>query len=152
MTIKLNLPTYLNQWLVHEYGDEEGVVRLPNGCAEHDVIELLAERWPEGEPEGKVERWNTQIHIPEFKGREPEYYHYMTAHAKKMLAHVIYVRFRAALWHDLFTIDKLHLPITDAIYDWMERHGIEPTEKSWEALRQMYFRQRTKYRKNRNKS
>lgn len=147
MTIKLYLKEYLRQWIVHDYGDEEGIVRLPNGCAEHDLIELLVQRWPEDEPHGKVYRWNTEIHIPEIKGRDPEYFCYMTDHAKKMLADVIYVRFRAALWHDIFTIDKLHLSITDGIYDWMERHGIDPNEKNWEALRQMYFRQRKRYRK-----
>ena len=69
MTIKLYLKEYLRQWIVHDYGDDEGIVRLPNGCAEHDLIELLVQRWPEDEPHGKVFRWNTEIHIPEIKGR-----------------------------------------------------------------------------------
>lgn len=146
MTIKLNLKPHLRQWLIHEFGDEEGIVRLPNGCAEHDLIELLIQRWPEDEPHGKVFRWNTEIHIPEIKGRDPQYFCYMTDHAKKMLADLIYVRFRAALWNDIYRIDRLHLSITDGIYDWMERHGIETNEKNWEALRQMFFRQRKRYR------
>ena len=47
----------------------------------------------------------------------------------------------------MYLVEKLSLPITDSIYDWMTRHGIEHEEKSWEAIRQMFFRQRKAYRK-----
>lgn len=146
MNIYLQLPRHLREWLIHEYGDEQGVVRLPNGCAEHDVMELLLEKWPHDVPVETMGDGKTAIHIPEFKARKPEHYNYLTPNGKKMLTHVIYVRFRVQLWNDLHRLEKFHVSITDAIYDWMERHGIEPVEKSWESIRQMYFRQRKQYK------
>lgn len=152
MTIQILLPEYLHQWLVHEYGDQDGVVRLPLGCAEHDVMECTLKPWPEDVGRGQVPwPWNTLIHVPEFKARSRDRCEYMSEHAKKMLAHVIYVRFRAALWQDIYKLDRLNASITDSIYDWMEGHGIELTEKNWETIRQMYFRQRKSYRKRRDK-
>ena len=147
MNLYLELPTYLHQWLLHEFGDEHGIVHLPRGCAEHDVLELCLKKWPPREPVETMGPGKTPIAIPDLKSRPWEHYNYLNAHGKKLLIHVIHVRFRVQLWHDLSAFNKLHLPITDSIYDWMEAHGIEPEEKSWEAIRQIYFRQRKRYRK-----
>lgn len=43
--------------------------------------------------------------------------------------------------HELFGHD---VQITDIIYDFMDRHGIERSERNWEAIRQMYYRLRKK--------
>ena len=86
------------------------------------------------------------IEIPEFKSKPAPYWCCLSEAARKTLTHVIMVRFRVQLWNDLYKVETLSLPITDCIYDWMERHGIEPVEKSWEAIRQMFFRQRKAYK------
>ena len=147
MLIYLHLPPYLRQWVEHDFGDAEGVVRFPRGSAENDVLEHSLTTLPDGASPQLRGPEDMAIELPKFKTKDTDYYCYLTAPARKMLSHVIMVRFRIQLWHDLYRIEKLKCPITDVIYDWMERHGIENDERSWETIRQMFFRQRKKYAK-----
>lgn len=147
MNVYLRLPKYLAEWCLHDWGGDDGVVRFPRGGAENDVLEQTLTTPPRGaEPQLPAEG-DIAVEIPNFKTKPQPHYWYLTDHGRRLLVHVIYVRFRVALWNDLYRIDRLNLPITDVIYDWMERHGIEPEEKSWEAIRQIFFRQRKKYSK-----
>lgn len=146
MNIYLTLPKYLREWCLHDWGDAQGIVRFPRGSAENDVLELFIDRLPEKTLPEMPKEGQTAIEVPQFKSKPQPAFCYLTDDAKKILTHVIMVRFRAQLWNDLFHIERLKLPITDTIYDWMERHGIEDEPKSWEAIRQMYFRQRKAYR------
>lgn len=147
MVLYLKLPKYLREWCLFEYGDAAGVVKFPRGGAENDVLEMMLDRLPEGTAPPEQQHDEVPIEIPQFKSKPAPDWCLMTEPGKKVLRHVIMVRLRVRLWHDLYRIDKLQLPITDTIYDWMERNGIEDDARSWEALRQMYMRQRTSYRK-----
>jgi hypothetical protein len=147
MQIYLKLPKYLLEWCLFEYGDANGVVSFPRGGAENDVLEMMLDRLPDGMEMPERQPDELPIEIPAFKSKpEKEGFCYMTEPGKKVLRHVIMVRLRVRLWHDLYRIEKLQLPITDTIYDWMERNGIEDDARSWEALRQMFMRQRNSYR------
>ena len=146
MIIYLTLPKYLGEWCLHDWGDANGVVRFPRGSAENDVLEMQLDKLPEGAEPQLREDGQIAIEIPDFKSKPAPYWCVLSEYARKVLTHVIMVRFRVQLWNDLYKVEKLSLPITDCIYDWMERHGIEPEEKSWEAIRQMFFRQRKAYR------
>lgn len=146
MNIYLKLPKYLSEWCLHEYGTPDGTVRFPRGGAESDVLEMMLDVQPDPEhPELRMSG-ETAVELPIFKSKPQPTYCYLTPYAKKVLTHVIMVRLRVKLWHDLYRIEKLSLPITDSIYDWMARHGVDDDPKSWEALRQMYMRQRAAYR------
>ena len=147
MNIYLSLPKYLREWCLHDWGDADGVVRFPRGGAESDVLEMMLDRLPDKTLPEMQQPGETAIAVPEFKSKPSPTWCYLTPNAKKVLTHVIMVRFRVQLWHDLYRVEKLSLPITDSIYDWMERHGIEADAKSWEAIRQMFFRQRKEYQK-----
>lgn len=148
MNIYIRLPKYLAEWCLHEYGSPEGVIRFPKGGAENDVLEMMLQPQPDHEHPELQKPGESAIELPILKSKPQPTYCYLSENAKKVLTHVIMVRLRVKLWHDLYKIEKLSLPITSTIYDWMERHGIEDDPKSWEALRQMFMRQRKAYRSN----
>ena len=52
--------------------------------------------------------------------------------------------FRNMMWQELSPLFMHDVQITDIIYAFMDRHGIERTEKNWETIRQMYLRMRKK--------
>ena len=146
MNIYLTLPKYLKEWCLHDWADAQGVIRFPRGSAENDVLEMMLDKIPEDGTPQLQEEGQVAIAVPDFKSKPAPYWCMLSEDAREVLKHVIMVRFRVQLWNDLYKVEKLSLPITDSIYDWMTRHGIEHEEKSWEAIRQMFFRQRKAYR------
>lgn len=146
MNIYLKLPKYLADWCLHEYGNSQGEICFPRGGAEIDVFEMWLEPQPDPEHPELQQPGEFPIVIPVLKSKPLPTYCYMNENAKKILTHVIMVRLRVKLWHDLYKVEKLSLPITDSIYAWMECNGIEDDPRSWEALRQMFMRQRKAYR------
>lgn len=151
MLVYIQIPAYLRQWVLHDFGDNEGVVRFPRGSAENDVLEYTITCQPKDEPPQLRQEGDLAIEVPDFKSKPQPYYCYINPKAKEMLAHIIYVRFRMQLWQDLNSIERLQCPITDMIYEWMERHGIDDDPKNWETIRQIFFRQRKQYRKKNEK-
>ncbi len=147
MLVYIQIPAYLRQWVLHDFGDNEGVVRFPRGSAENDVLEYTITCQPKDEPPQLRQEGDLAIEVPDFKSKPQPYYCYINKKAKEMLAHIIYVRFRMQLWQDLNSIERLQCPITDMIYEWMDRHGIDDDPKNWETIRQIFFRQRKQYRK-----
>jgi hypothetical protein len=147
MNIYLTLPKYLTEWVLHDWADAQGVVRFPRGSAENDVLEMMLDKLGEDEKPAMPQEGQVAIAVPDFKSKPAPYWCVLSQDAQDTLKHVIMVRFRVQLWDDLYRVEKLSLPITNCIYDWMTRHGIEHEEKSWEAIRQMFFRQRKAYRK-----
>lgn len=140
--IYLQLPDYLAQWFVHESGGQP--CELRRNSAESDIVELFLKRHPEDVPVRPAE-YNVAIRIPCYKSRDIRTYNYLPPAARKTLAGCIANRFRIQLWRDLHKLDNNGVQITDLIYAWMESHGIEPEEKNWESIRQIYFRKRKKY-------
>lgn len=150
MNIYLKMPKYLAQWCLHDFGDEQGVVHFPRGSAEHDVLELSLSTLPKGAEPQLRQPDEIAIELPVFKTKPLPFYCYLNDHGRRLLLHIISVRFRVLLWDDLYNIERLQLPITDVIYDWMSRHGIDDDESNWETIRQIFFRMRKKYRKSNN--
>lgn len=147
LSIYLKLEPYVAQWFVHEMGGEP--VQLPKRSSESDIIEYFLKPKPTDAGENLKEAGDIEISIPTYKHKDTSYFNYMPPKAKAALARCITVRFRVQLWQDLH---KLHNPefccLTELIYAWMEKHGIDCTEQNWEAIRQFYFRKRKIYVKN----
>lgn len=150
MNVYIQVTRHVAEWCRHEYAVGNNAVRFPRGSAENDILELTLQKQPENAmpiiPQETPE--TLAIEIPNFKAKPPMFYNHLTKAAENMLAHTIYVRFRMTVWKELHTFDKLNLPIADSVWDFMERHGIDLNEQAHEAIRQMYFRQRKKYREN----
>ncbi len=145
MLLYLKLYPYLAQWVQHEFANAEGVVHFPKGSAEHNVMEMMLQRRPPRTNPELPEAGTIAINIPSFRCKPAESYYHLSKNARKVLAHTIYTRFKVQLWEDLYNIESLQLPISNTIYDWMERHGIADTPENWETIRQMFYRQRKKY-------
>ena len=88
---------------------------------------------------------NGQIRFP--RGSAENDYNFLPPRAKKALERTIYIRFRIELWNELHTFDSLSHNLSDLIWTFMEKHEIADDPKSWETIRQMYFRMRKTYQK-----
>ena len=52
--------------------------------------------------------------------------------------------FQSTLYNELHELFSHDIQITDIIYEFMDRHGIDRSERNWETIRQMYARMRKK--------
>lgn len=141
--VYIKVPDYLDQWLRHEFwDDEEKRIKFPRRSAEHDVLSyFIARRPPKAEPDMPT-AGALPIEVPTFLGRNPAQYNWLPKHGASALVFTIKKRFRKMLWDELHTIHSDNVQITDLVYAFLYRHGIEPTAKNWETVRQMYFRAR----------
>lgn len=131
-------------WLRERYWNEEtGRLEFPRGSAPRAVMQSLLRKVPAGwreEPkEGKI-----AVEVPTFKGVNPATYCWLSETGRSVLVGACKKLFRAQLWEELGPLMGHDVCITEVVYEFMDSHGIEPTEKNWEAIRQMYMRMRKK--------
>lgn len=144
--IYLNLPKYLAQWLVSEhYSKEKGAVVFPRGSNERNILELFLTKLPKGAVPDTPKEGSVPVEIPAFAYKPPATYHYLPARGRDALVSAIKIRFKKMMWEELHQIRPAEVKITDLVYAFLEKHGIEPDEKNWETVRQMYFRMRKVY-------
>lgn len=151
-SIYISAPDYLAQWLRHEYWDEAaGRVAFPRGSAPCVVLQSLLRRPPRGWTPA-VQPGAVAVEVPSVKGVSPAALCYLSADGQAALLSVCKKVFRARLFAELSELFDHDVPITDIVYDFMDRHGIERTERNWETIRQMYARMRKKTIANRVKN
>lgn len=141
----IKLEPYVAQWFVNEMGGEP--VHLPKRSSESEIIEYFLTPTPKNEVPILKEEGSISIVLPTYKHKDPTYFNYLPPKAMAALARCINVRFRVQLWQDLHKLHNTECRMTDLIYAWMEKHGIDCTESNWEAIRQFYFRKRKIYLK-----
>ena len=141
-SVYINPPEYLGQWLRHDYWDtEKGRVSFPRGSAPRAILKSLLRKAPAPYVEcGREEM--IPVEVPSFKGLNPASFNYLSPTGKKALISACRDLFQATLVDELHELFFHDIKITDIIYDFMDRHGIERTEQNWEAIRQMYYRVR----------
>ena len=144
--VYIHLEKYLAEWLLHQFG-QNGQIRFPRGSAENDILEYSLTTQPADIPVPLKSPDSLAIEIPYFKTKDPRYYNFLPPRAKKALERTIYIRFRIELWNELHTFDSLSHNLSDLIWTFMEKHEIADDPKSWETIRQMYFRMRKTYQK-----
>ena len=138
------LEDYLAQWFIHEQGGEVPV-RLIRGSIESKILETYLDKrpkemLPDTDREGKL-----AIVIPAFRHRPPETYNFLPRRAVASLLNIIRNRFDVQLWEDLHHFGKIGKRQDYLIYAFMEKHGIEQSEKNWNAVAKRYQRQRNIY-------
>lgn len=143
-TVSLSLPSYLDQWLRNEYWDaEESRVVFPRGSAPRAVLYTVLRRAPRGwRPDPGID--GLPIEVPTFKGLNPATHNWLSPAGQRALAGACKKLFQTNLFNELSPLFDHDVCITDVIFDFMDRHGIEPNEKNWETIRQMYSRMRKK--------
>ena len=143
-SVYINPPEYLFQWLKNSYCDEETHrVVFPRGSAPRAVLYASLRANPKNYRQGDTSGL-LPVEVPTFKGLNPATFNYLPPTGKKALISTCKKLFKATMYrelHDLFSHD---VQITDIIYDFMDRHNIERSEKNWETIRQMYARMRKK--------
>ena len=162
-TIYLEMPPYLAQWyaddcLRYEYKNEDykpqGVYKFPEvvvpirGSQESKILEYFLQKQPCAVPElGVPEGATLALGIPCYKYKNPLYFNYLGKNAKKMLVQTIRDRFAIELWQELHTFENVLSRQDNAIFSFMEAHGIECTETNWNALAKIYQRSKDAYQK-----
>ncbi len=145
-TVKIKAPGYITDWLRHDYWNaDRRRVEFPRGSAPRAVLSALLRKTPAGYREPQGEEW-TAVEVPTFRGVNPATYRYLSESGQTALVGACKKLFRAQLWMELSGVMGEDVQITDIIYDFMDRHGIEATETNWETIRQMYMRLRKKAR------
>ena len=146
-SVFINPPEYLGQWLCHDFWDQEsGRVVFPRGSAPRAVLHSLLRKPPRDYRTGNTDGL-IPIEVPTFKGLNPATFNYLSPTGQTALISACKKLFQATLsceLHELFSHD---VQITDIIYEFMDRHGISPSERNWETIRQMYVRLRRKNRR-----
>ena len=143
-SVYIDPPAYLGQWLRHEYWDAAtGRVVFQRGSAPRAILQSLLRKaprgWRQGDTTGQV-----PVEVPTFKVLNPASFNYLSPAGQTALVSACKKLFRTALVQELYVLFDQDVQITDVIYGFMERHGIEPTEQNWETIRQMYLRMRKK--------
>lgn len=143
-SVFIKVPDYLHQWLSHDYWDEStGRVVFPQGSAPRAVLKSLLRPQPRGWKQGDTTGL-LRVEVPSFKGINPATYNYLSADGQSALISACKTLFKSQLFLELSPLFDQDVQITNVIYDYMDRHGIDHDPKSWETIRQMYFRMRKK--------
>ncbi|MDE6346669.1 MAG: hypothetical protein K2L55_08370 [Muribaculaceae bacterium] len=143
-SVYINPPEYLGQWLRHDFWDTESErVVFPRGSAPRAVLSSLLRKAPRDyrpdDSDGRV-----PVEVPTFKGINPATFNYLSPKGQTALISACKKLFQSTLSNELHELFSHDVQITDIIYEFMDRHGIEPTERNWETIRQMYLRMRKK--------
>lgn len=143
-SVYINPPEYLGQWLRHDFWDaESGRVVFPRGSAPRAVLNSLLRKAPQGYRPGDSSGL-LPVEVPTFKGLNPATFNYLSPTGQTALVSACKKLFQATLSNELHELFSHDVQITDIIYEFMDRHGIDRTERNWETIRQMYSRMRKK--------
>lgn len=137
-------PEYLEQWLRHEFWDADAeAVKFPRGSAPSVVLMTSLRATPAGYradgSEGAL-----PVVVPTVKGLNPADFCFLPDTGRTAVVSTCKRVFQANLYHELHLLFAHDVQITDIIYDFMDRHGIDCNERNWETIRQMYARMRKK--------
>lgn len=143
-SVYIQAPEYLDQWLRHDFWDADTQrIVFPRGSAPRAVLSSLLRKAPRNYMQGDTSGL-LPIEVPSFKGINPASFNYLSEAGQSALISTCKKLFRSTLFNELHELFDHDVQITDIIYDFMDRHGIERTERNWETIRQMYARMRRK--------
>lgn len=141
--VYLTLPDYLAQWLRHDYwAAESRRVEFPRGSLPRVVLRSVLRPQPPSHQPGPQPEGTVAIEVPTFRGINPAVCNYLSARGAAALTDALRTLFKRLLVDELCPLFDHEVQISNVIYDFLDRHGIEPTEKNWETVRQMYQRLR----------
>lgn len=143
-TIYIKVPDYLEQWLRHDFWNHAMErVEFERGSNCHAILSRFLRRRPADYKEDNMEGY-LPVEVPTFKGMNPDNHNYLIAEGQRALVSAIKRNFKTLIDRELSCFFSRDVSITDTVYAFMSVHGIEPTEKNWETIRQMYKRLRDK--------
>lgn len=144
--IYLKMEPYLRQWFIHENGGEVPV-HLRRGTPESDIFQAFISKAPEGW-EATPEEGSVPIVVPMYKSLNPENWCYLPPRAMQTLYNCIKASFDVQLFQELNAIGQKGTLLSDLIYSFMEKHGIEDDQTNWHTLAKIFMRKRKSYMAN----
>lgn len=142
--IYLKVPSYLDQWLRHDYWNPvTDRVEFERGSNTHAILSRFLRKEPVGYVRGDVSHL-LPVAVPTFKGMNPDQHNYLVYEGEKALVSAIKRNFKALLDKELSVFYTQNVVITDIIFAFMANHGIDNSERNWETIRQMFKRLRDK--------
>lgn len=142
-TVYIKVPDYLNQWCRHEFWNPDTKrVEFPRGSAPRVILQTLLSRAPRPSLAYHDHSGELPVEVPTFKGINPKCYNHLPEAGKKALVSCLKKYFSSVMWQELHPLLNQDIQITDVVYAFLDRHGIEPTPQNWETVRQMYYRMR----------
>ncbi len=149
LSIYIQLPDYLDQWLRNEFWSPENRrVEFPRGSAPRAILQSCLTKIPYGTMPHFPSAGEIAIEVPTFKGINPRVYCHLPDRGRKALVSCLKKTFSGVVWQELHPLLSHDIQITDVVYAFLDRHGIEPTPQNWETVRQMYYRMRKKTSQN----
>ena len=146
MNIYLELDEYLAQWFIHDQGGSNPV-RLIRGSMEWCLLEQFLQTPPPDYVPTSPDPGQLAIELPNFRSKDTRYNFYLPPKACEALRVCIRNRFDIEMWNALHRFDSLFQRQDNLIYAFMEKHGIELTERNWNAIAKRYQRKRDIYRR-----
>ncbi len=87
------------------------------------------------------------IVLPNFRSKDTRNNYYLPPKAKEALKACIRNRFDIEMWNALHRFDAIFQRQDNLIYAFMEKNGIELSERNWNAIAKRYQRKRDIYRR-----
>lgn len=146
MHIYLEIEDYLAQWLINDMGGNNPV-RLKRGSMEWCLLEQFLKTPPPDYVPRTSEPGMLCIELPNFRSKDTRYNYYLPPRAADALKACIRTRFDIEMWNALYKFANLFQRQDNLIYAFMEKNGIELTEKNWNAIAKRYQRKRDIYKR-----
>lgn len=147
-SVNVKMPDYLAQWLMNEFWSEEcRMIVFPRGSAAACVLSSCLCKAPACMP---VYSGGLPVAIPTVRGLNPAVYNHVTKKGQAALVATCRRMFKAMLYQELGNLFEHDVAVSDLIYAFLEKHGIEDSPKNWEAVRQIYIRLRQASRNRHN--
>ncbi len=146
MNLYLELEDYLAQWFIHDQGGNNPV-RLIRGSVEWGLLEQFLQTPPKDYVPQVGGPGFVCIELPNFRSKDTRNNYYLPPKATEALKACIRNRFDIAMWQSLHRFASVFQRQDHLIYAFMEKNGIELTERNWNAIAKRYQRKRDIYRR-----
>lgn len=143
ITLSFQCEDYLRQWFIHINGGSSPV-RLKKNTPESNCLQFALRSKSENISSPEIDGIPLVVFIPCFRFKNPKDYNSITETGRKMFLSILRMRFDEQIWYDLHSIYNFGITKEDLIYTWMESHGIDPTEKNFNAVAKRLQRLRSR--------
>lgn len=133
MLLYVPLDDYLAQWFVNDQGGSVPV-NLTRGTPETDLLKVFLTVPPKDFVPVTASEGLLPLRLPDFRGKDTRSNFYLPPRAMDALVDCIRTRFDVCMWKELAKFRHLFARKDSLIYAFMEKHGIDPTEKNWNAI------------------
>lgn len=144
MYLYLQLEDYLAQWFIHNHGGNNPV-KLIRGSVEWSMLETYLRTPPSDYVPTLKSEGYVCIELPNFRYKDTRNNYYLPPKATEALKSCIRTRFDLSMWDEIHRFYAVFKRQDELIYAFMEKHGIEISEKNWNAIAKRYQRKRDIY-------